>query len=90
MIAYRWHQDQLESVKRETIAIYEGKNIELTKQLATYDSIAKRQKTVIDSAFAKLNEKDTLVPVVHYVAAFNKVKALGTDSSISYLSKRLK
>ncbi len=89
-IGYNWHQQSIESVKREKNAQYEGIIQELTKQLASKDSVAKRQKATIDSAFTKLNEKDTIVPRIHYNANLKKVKALSLDSSISFLANRLK
>jgi hypothetical protein len=90
LIGYRWHSDALDAAKREQIAKYEGIISQLKTQDSTKTIEATKLKFTIDSAKALLNERDTVVPYRIRTIAINNVKRLNADSSIIFLTNRLK
>lgn len=88
--AYNWHNQSIESTRREEIAKLEGEKIVWEKQIIKDHILALKQKKMIDSALLLIHPQDTLIIYRSYDVKKNAVRNLGTDASINFLSTRLK
>lgn len=87
--ALKWHNDTVEDVKREAIAINEGIIKEKQAQLDSLKKEGLKLKHISDSLMSSINYKDTIEIRKRYEVKINNVRRLNADSTIAILAKHI-